>query len=102
MNKSDISKALNELERKCGFIVLNFNSRNVIYSGNQGWVDYVIFSYSHLWLIELKLGKDKLSIMQAEVKKRLESIDYKSDYTHYRVMTENNYETIIDEIIKLR
>lgn len=67
MTKSEITKALKQLERY-GWIVKTFNSNRYNMTGAKGFPDHVLVNATkkELVFIEVKLGKDKLSPEQCE------------------------------------
>ena len=66
----NISKAFLELQ-KYGAIIRNYNSRKGYTSAQSGWVDHAIIYKDHMYLIEIKIGKDKLNPKQIELAKKL-------------------------------
>lgn len=67
MTKSEITKALKSLE-KYGWIVKTFNSKKPTSTGIVGFPDHFLINPAKqkLVMIEVKLGKDKLSLKQCE------------------------------------
>lgn len=75
MTKTEISKALKHLENY-GWIVKTFNSNRYNMKGSIGFPDHVLVNASKklLIFIEVKLGKDKLSLKQCEYLTALNSV----------------------------
>jgi len=67
LTKTEITKALNQLG-KYGWSVKTFNSNRYNMKGSKGFPDHVLVNASKklLIFIEVKLGKDKLSLKQCE------------------------------------
>jgi len=55
-----ISKTFLVLQ-KYGAIIRNYNSKKSYTSSQSGWVDHAIIYKDQMYLIEIKIGKDKLN-----------------------------------------
>lgn len=65
-----ISKEFLNLQ-KFGAIIRNYNSRRGYTSAQSGWVDHAIVYKDQMYLIEIKIGKDKLNPKQLELANKL-------------------------------
>jgi len=54
-----------------GAIIRNYNSKRGLANAQSGWVDHVIIYKNKMYLIEIKIGKDKLNPKQLELAKKL-------------------------------
>ena len=68
--KSEISKEFARL-REYGYLVFNFNQKTRFGIGLTGFCDYVIIGFGRIIFIEVKIGKDRLSKEQEQLKDEL-------------------------------
>ena len=92
ITKTDITNRLKGLE-KIGYKVFTFNSNRAMPSGSKGFVDHVLVGHGLNYMIEVKIGKDKLSAEQKKTQKLF------SQCNNYFIITENNLDQIIDYIL---
>lgn len=99
--KKAISKAFRELE-KLGFKVWNFSSNKRLNAGMKDFVDYVVLGRNAVHFLELKLEGDKFSDGQADTLERFNIlVKHHEKIVIYNILTEFNYTTIIDLIVRI-
>lgn len=91
--KTKISESFKELE-KYGYKVWNFNSN--LKMRCKYWVDLVVAGKGWLFLIEVKIGTDKLSDGQEITRHELSHI---KGNCKYEIVTENNYLEVRGKIL---
>lgn len=96
ITKSDIAKSFKEIE-KFGGIVLNFGDNRKGRKAITGKADVEIL-YKSLFIIEIKVGKDKFSDKQ--IKYAIELLQLKTEGVYYIIANEKNYLNIKDAILK--
>jgi len=84
-NKSVISKELSRL-RKFGFLVYNFNFRKSLPGGIKFFVDHLIISKKYLIFVEVKIGKDTLSVEQKNLALIISTLSCSNKSVHYLVI----------------
>jgi len=97
--KAEISKVFAEL-RKWGFLVFNFNQKNRFGRGLVGFVDHLVIGRNRIWFIEVKIGKDKFSKEQEDLKDRISEIEgWTNGRIDYRIVFDLQTAKSIQEII---
>jgi Holliday junction resolvase-like predicted endonuclease len=97
--KKKISDALSLL-RKHGFTVINNNYNHRFGRAMAGFVDYVIYDYSTIYFIEVKIGKDKFSEEQEITKKKLSSIAENNNGVVYLIIPDDTKaKQFVDDLV---
>lgn len=68
--KSQISAEFARL-REYGYLVFNFNQKSRFGSGLVGFCDHLIIGFGRIVFIEVKIGKDRISKQQEQLKDEL-------------------------------
>jgi len=93
MTKTELNKEF-DIFHRLHWLVKTWNSKQPMPIGAKGWVDYILISPNNIYYIECKIGKDKLTEEQKEVKNYLEHIGAK-----YYEVTDKNYVDVFESII---
>lgn len=98
-NKKNISSTFAVI-RKFGGKVFTFNSKKALYEGMKGFVDHLVIYKGNVYFIEVKIGKDKLSFEQEELKKDMEIVGLKNKNTYYKnIVSLYDARKLLDEIL---
>lgn len=99
MTKKIISEYFGKL-RKFGYKVFNFNSRKAFFQGLTGMTDFIIIGKGKIFFVELKIGKDKYSEIQIEIKKEILNVSDRNPFIFYLTATDLNYTEIVSDIMQ--
>ena len=95
--KSAISSEFARL-REYGYLVFNFNQKTRFGSGMVGFCDHLIIGFGRIIFIEVKIGKDKLSIEQEQLRAEL----IRTDAEYVLITRLNEAQKMSDWLITIR
>lgn len=99
MTKTEITNKLNTLRKIFGVNVYHFNHNHKMPTGSIGWADHIITTNNYIIVIEDKLGKDKLSKKQSDLKNAIRKLEKIKDSRIKYYLNADDINYITNEII---
>ena len=96
--KKQITDKINQL-KKIGMNVITFQTDKRKRRSEKNMTDYFIYGKGWVIFIECKIGKDKLSEGQENLKTELSYAQCYNDRLIYAIITETNYINLVNELI---
>jgi len=85
MTKKDITSEFNKL-KPFGFEVITYNDSRPLRKQQSNFVDHLIFNGKYIVFVEVKIGRDKLSISQERTAIKLLQCSEHNKYVFYKTV----------------